>query len=305
MTTTTGPTTTSTTLSTNGPYDLGLVASMGFGHRDEHFDGVMRLAFCLDGDYERHIGVEVRQHGATLDLTVHPDADGVPITGDALDAVARQVARVISVDQDGAAFAAMCAADPVLARVQAADRGFRPALFYSPYEAAIWSVISARRARPQGIRLRQRMSEAHGATFELAGRPTVALPSPTAILALEEVPGLPADRIPRLHAVAAAAQAGKLSAQRFQQLGADAAQAELLELPGIGPFYSALITVRATGFTDVLSTDEKMSRASAAAAYGYDHELTDAEFAALAERWRPFRTWALVLLRAHGGAPPA
>jgi DNA-3-methyladenine glycosylase II len=31
-----------------------------------------------------------------------------------------------------------------------------------------------------------------------------------------------------------------------------------------------------------------------------DHDVTDAEFEALAERWRPFRTWAAVLLRAVG-----
>ena len=37
---------------------------MGFGHRDERsFDGVMRMAFCLDGDYERQVGVEATQIG--------------------------------------------------------------------------------------------------------------------------------------------------------------------------------------------------------------------------------------------------
>ena len=43
---------TKTYLDVTGPYDLGEIATMGFGHRDERsFDGVMRMAFCLDGDY--------------------------------------------------------------------------------------------------------------------------------------------------------------------------------------------------------------------------------------------------------------
>ena len=45
---------------------------MGFGHRDEQsFDGVMRLAFCVDGTYEDQVGVEVRQRRSMLELTVH------------------------------------------------------------------------------------------------------------------------------------------------------------------------------------------------------------------------------------------
>ena len=40
-----------TSIEITGPYDLGEIAMMGFGHRDEHsFDGVMRMAFCLDGE---------------------------------------------------------------------------------------------------------------------------------------------------------------------------------------------------------------------------------------------------------------
>ncbi len=59
-----GAMTQTTSIAITGPYDLGEIAMMGFGHRDEHsFDGVMRMAFCLDGDYERQVGVAARQDG--------------------------------------------------------------------------------------------------------------------------------------------------------------------------------------------------------------------------------------------------
>ncbi len=292
-----GPTRTAE-LEITGPYDLREVALMGFGHRDEQsFDGVMRLAFCVDGTYEDQVGVEVRQRRSMLELTVH-DRPGHLAD---LDAVTRQVARVVSVDHDGGAWQRVCEGDPALRRLFAIAPGFRPAMFYSPYEAAVWSIISARRARPQGIALRGRLSAAHGATFALAGLPTAALPTPTTLLALESLPGLPQDRIPRLHGVAEATVRGRLDVGRLQAMSPEEAKEDLQLLPGIGPFYSALVVVRALGLVDVLSPEESRSRDAIRSLYGLDHDPSDAEVAALAENWRPFRTWATVMIRAVGG----
>ncbi|WP_375384903.1 DNA-3-methyladenine glycosylase family protein [uncultured Microbacterium sp.] len=286
------------TIPLRGPYDLREVAMMGFGHRDERtWDGVMRLAFCVDS-LDRHVGVEVRQEGDRLDLHVHRTA------GDEgeldLDAVARQVARVVSADHDGVAWGAVCAADPVLRRLHALAPGFRPANFYSPYEAAVWSIISARRARAQGIGLRRSLSEAHGTVFELAGRAEAALPTPSQLIGIDDFAGLPADRIPRLHAIAEAAMGGFLDIDRLVALDPSEAMAQLQTLPGIGPFYSALIVVRSCGLTDVLSTQETHSREAIRDLYGLDHVPSDAELVTRAEAWRPFRTWAAVTLRAVG-----
>jgi DNA-3-methyladenine glycosylase II len=294
---TTALTTTMTALPIVGPFDLREVALMGFGHRDEHsFDGVMRMAFCLDGDYERQVGAEARQFGDRLELQAQSLGD--PLSDAEAEALRKQVARVVSLDHDGEAFHQLCLSDPVLARIHMKAPGFRPALFYSPYEAALWSIISARRARSQGITLRARMSELYGAGFELSGTRTLCVPTPSALLEIESVPGLPADRIPRLHAVAQAAQRGVLDADRLRAMAPEDAKAELQQLPGIGPFYSSLIVIRACGHADAPTLGEPRSRAAIEQAYGIDHELGDEELLALAERWRPFRTWISVMMRA-------
>ena len=150
-----------TAIQITGPYDLREIALMGFGHRDEKsFDGVMRMAFCLDGGYERSVGVAARQDRDRLTLEVV--TDGEPLSRIELDTLRRQVARVVSLDHDGVAFDRLCQADPALAAVHSRAPGFRPALFYSPYEAAVWSIVSARRARSQGIGLRARLAEQAG-----------------------------------------------------------------------------------------------------------------------------------------------
>jgi DNA-3-methyladenine glycosylase II len=292
------------TIDITGPYDLREIALMGFGHRDESsFDGVMRMAFCLDGDYERPVGLAARQADDRLELTIE-SADDV-LGDDDIGRVRRQVARVVSLDHDGEAFHQLCLANPALAAVHARAPGFRPALFYSPYEAAIWSVISARRPRAQGITLRIRLAEHHGTAFELAGERTLAVPTPSQMLGVEAVSGLPADRIPRLHAIAEAARRGDLDAERLRNLPPEQALAKLQQLPGIGPFYSSLIVIRACGHADVPAPEEGRSRAAIQQAYGVDHELSDAELTEITDTWRPFRTWVTVMMRALRGRTTA
>ena len=87
LTLVTTTTTTTTQLDITGPFDLREVAMMGFGHRDErNFDSVMRMAFCLDGDYERQVGVEATQIGDRLDVQVI--AAGDPLNDPEMEAQA-------------------------------------------------------------------------------------------------------------------------------------------------------------------------------------------------------------------------
>ncbi len=128
------------------------------------------------------------------------------------------------------------------------------------------------------------------------------MPTPTQLLEVSTLRGLPADRVPRLHAVAEAAQRGDLSVERLTGMSAEEAREAVQQLPGIGPFYSALIVVRACGLADVV-TDVPHVREATARLWG--RPFDDAEFATLAEGWRPFRTWAAVMLRAVGEELPS
>ena len=153
--------------------------------------------------------------------------------------------------------------------------GFRPALFHSPYEACVWSVLSARRQRRQAIGLRRRLCEQHGTAFELAGQTLHALPTPRTLARLDHVESLQDVAVPRLHAIAEAATGGRLDVDRLTAMPPEDAMADLQELPGIGPFYSALVVVRACGLTDVLPTEERHSRQAVRGLYDLDHEPDD------------------------------
>jgi DNA-3-methyladenine glycosylase II len=291
--------TTTFEIAPKGPFSLEEAGNFGFGQRmDTRFDGVMRLAFCLDG-YRAQVGVAVRQ---SADGTVVGSVQSAGETGVEFDvgAIERQVARVLSLDYDGEAFLEVGRRDPVVGRLQAVAPGLRPPLFSSPYEAAAWAVLSARRPARQMADVRRRLSEEHGTGFELAGERTAAFPLPEALLRVQEIPGLNTQRVERLHAVAQAALDGQLEVERIQRLGPEAAMEDLRSIPGIGPFYSALIVVRGSGFADVLPVNEPKALELVGTLYDLEGPPTLGEFEAIAEAWRPFRTWAVVLIRAAG-----
>ncbi|MET3803763.1 DNA-3-methyladenine glycosylase II [Nakamurella sp. UYEF19] len=281
------------TIVPTGTYSLRESVEFGFGQRhSDIFDGVMRLGFCQD-DLQHQVGVVVTQDEAGVHGEVHGGS------GD-IDAISVQVARVLSLDQDASGFADVGARDPVIGALQKAAPGLLPPLFHSPYEAAVWSVLSARRPAKQMAEVRRRLSEAHGQVFELAGKPLAALPTPERLLRIVEFPGLPPDKLDRMHGVARAALDGLLDVGRLQALGPEVAARELQAINGIGPFYASLITIRATGFTDVLPADEPMALDLITQLYGLAKPCTPETFREIAEPWKPYRTWATVLVRAAG-----
>jgi DNA-3-methyladenine glycosylase II len=287
----------------SGPFRLRASAEFGFGQRHaEQFDGVLRMAFALDGTYAP-VAVAVRQ--ALENGPVEVDVIGTSDTA----AVLAQTARVLSLDHDAAGYPQVGERDPIVGRLMALRPGLRPPLFHSPYEAAVWSVLSARRPARQMAAVRDRLAAEHGRFFQTAGRQVAAFPGPEALLAVESVPGLPEIKVQRLHAIARAAAEGLLDVQRLRVLGPVEAHAQLQSLPGIGPFYASLIVLRAVGFTDVPVTEEPMALELMGQLYGLGRPATPADVAQVSRPWRPWRTWTTVLLRAAGpelvSAPPA
>jgi DNA-3-methyladenine glycosylase II len=174
-----------------------------------------------------------------------------------------------------------------------------PVLFHSPYEAACWAVLSARIRQSQAARVRDELSFAHGATLPVEGEMLPGFPAPERLLAVGEARGLSEEKLRRLHGVAEVALAGDLDRDRLLAAPYDEALATLRAIRGIGPFWAEGILLRAVGTTDALTLGEKRGRAAAAEAYGAPAAVDDdGAFLALAERWRPFRTWVAVLLRA-------
>jgi DNA-3-methyladenine glycosylase II len=278
------------------PFSLEAAAAFGFGPntgRPLPQGGVMRLAFVTD-DLRHHAGVELSQEAdGTVIASIDSDAP--------VDAVTRQVSRILSLDHPGREWLAAGERDPVVGRLQRAHPGLRPVLFHSPYEAAAWSIISARRHRSQAAGLRTRIAREHGRTFTIAGEQLHAFPLPEQLLALDAIGGVDDVRLQRLRGVARAALDGALEPAVLREMEPEPALRHLQTLAGIGPTYATLILLRSTGVTDVMTFGEP--RLPRYVSHFYDlgpGPASPGQLRTIADGWRPFRTWTAVLVRVAG-----
>jgi DNA-3-methyladenine glycosylase II len=116
-----------------------------------------------------------------------------------------------------------------------------------------------------------------------------AFPAPDALRALDlDLPGRKAEY---LHAVAEAALDRRLDGAALRAVEPDEAVAIAQEVKGLGPFAAELVVLRGANAPDGLPTHERR----------LDDEVTERygrPVAEVSQRWRPFRTWAAVHLRA-------
>ncbi len=254
-------------------------------------DDLVRLAFPLDGDFQP-VAVALRFAEGVL--------QGEVAGTNRLDAVAAQVARIFSLDVDGAAYPDVARRDPALAPVMATFSGLRPVCFTSPYETAAWAVLSARISMAQAARVQDRLIAELGTRLTVAGADAWAFPTPERLLELRELPGAAPEKVVRLHGVARAALDGLLDAERLRALGPDAGPASLLGIRGIGPFWSSGIYLRGCGISDVFPA-EPLSIAALGRLHGLGDRPDPAEVARLTAVYAPFRMWVCFLLRVAAG----
>jgi DNA-3-methyladenine glycosylase II len=213
------------------------------------------IRFLLDGDFTP-VRVKLREDAGALVGEVEGTRQ--------VERAARQVARIFSLDHDGSGFHDL----PGLTQLQHKLAGLRPVCFPSPYEAAIWAVLSQRVSMEQAARLEASLLE------------DGFLPPPDRLKRLDR--GLPVEKLRRLHAVAEAAD--WLDADRLRALGDVEAPALLRRIHGIGPFWSQGIYLRACGIRDVWPDEPRC-------------QLALKKLGGDPDQWRPYRMWAAFLLR--------
>ncbi len=239
-------------------------------------------------------------HSALVELS-QPE-DDAPITarlvttGDS-EAALRQALRAVSLDHDGSGWPAVGERDPVIGVLQRDHRFLRPVCFYSAYEAATSFVIGQRIARTQAARIKAHLGDLAGDRLDLDGRSFSAFPRPERLLELGEVPGLSAEKMTRLEGIARAAIDGRLDTERLRAMPTDAALEQLRGLRGIGEFTAEGVLLRGCGVVDAVPGSEHMGRQAVAELYQLGGPPDAASYAAITDGWRPFRMWAVVLVR--------
>jgi 3-methyladenine DNA glycosylase/8-oxoguanine DNA glycosylase len=281
-------------LEPSGPFDLA--------NQNAYFGGwptlpgdqlAIVMAFPVEGS-DRAAAVVLRQPQTGV---IAGEVHGC--NGSLAEAAQSQALAAVSLDVDASGWSAVGIRDPVIGRLQAKYGYLRPTLFHSPYEAAAAFVIGHRISIRQTRALRARIASALGTAITLDGQRYDAFPTPAQLLAADELPGINPAKTERLCAIAHAAHQGWLARQELRAMSHEAALAKLQTLPGVGAFFSQAILHRGAGTVDVLAADEVASLA-VTEAYGLKHPADQQTLEQIAEAWRPYRTWAAVLLHVWG-----
>src|SRR5580700_540491 len=256
-------------------------------------DSALELAFPVEDSWET-AGVRVRQEaGEVAAEIVSPDKPGP----DLVAAVHQQVERILSLDVDGSGFPAVGERDPVVGELQRRYPGLRPVGFWSPYEAAAWTIIGHRIRITQAAAIKARMAEQLGEPVSFGGRVVHAFPSPQRLASLDTFPGLAGRKPEWLRSLAEAALDGQLDAARLRAMPHTEAMADLKKLPGIGDFSAGLTLLRGAGDPDAVPGQEPRLGRAVALAYRLPGPATPEQVLQISESWRPYRTWVTLLLR--------
>jgi DNA-3-methyladenine glycosylase II len=284
-------------LAARGPFSLAASIRFLEGFTPAAFSGTagrpLEMAFPVEGTWQT-AGVRVRGHpgGAQCEV-VSPPAPGPEL----LTALRAQVARILSLDVDGSGFPAVGERDPVIAGLQRRYPGLRPVGFWSPYEAAAWAVIGQRIRTRQAAAIKASMARQLGEPVSFDGHVVHAFPVPQRLAALDGFPGLSGRKPEWFRSTAAAALDGRLDAARLRALPPEQALAQLRQLSGIGDFSAELVLLRGAAAPDEIARHEPRLARAVALAYKLPHPPSAQELERISGNWRPYRTWAALLLR--------
>jgi DNA-3-methyladenine glycosylase II len=149
--------------------------------------------------------------------------------------------------------------------------------------------------------VKRRITETYGEPVTVDGRELRAFPAPGVLLDAPSLPSVNPVKAGRIRDLAVAALDGALTAAALRSVPTDEALAALRELPGVGPFSAGLILIRGAGAPDVFTTSEPRLLGAVRAAYGLPDGAPEDSYRAVAEHWRPLRSWVSFWLRAAGG----
>jgi AraC family transcriptional regulator of adaptative response / DNA-3-methyladenine glycosylase II len=198
--------------------------------------------------------------------------------------------RLLDLDSDPGSVADALGADPVIGPLVRAAPGLRVPGHLDPHELAVRAVLGQQVSVAGAATLAARLVADYGvALARPVGAVTHLFPSAAALAAADpERLAMPASRRRAVLGLAGALAADAL----VLDPGADRAQARarLLALPGIGPWTAEYVAMRALRDPDAfLPTDLGVRRGLEA----LGEDGSPASAAALAERWRPYRAYAL------------
>jgi AraC family transcriptional regulator of adaptative response / DNA-3-methyladenine glycosylase II len=245
-----------------------------------------RRSIVIDG-VPGWFAVEPMRGETALALRVHHPASS------ALGAICTRVKRMFDVDADPRAIASAFKRSALMKPLIRRWPGQRLPGAWDGFELAVRAILGQQVSVGAARTLAARVASTHGVPFGegAAVGLTSLFPTPQALIdAPLEQHGIIRSRASTIRALAKAVLDGRIAFRAEQSLAAF--EADLVALPGIGPWTAHYIAMRALAQPDAFPAADLILRRAA----GTGRTLGTQELEALSAEWRPWRAYAVMLL---------
>lgn len=251
-----------------------------------------RRVIRVDG---RPLLIEVENRGSidvpNMRLAVIPADDaGAVMTARQRREAMRLTRAILGLDVDASVAQRRAESDPGLRDTAHALRGMRPPHYPEIFETFASVIPFQQLSLEAGIAISTNLIRRFGQVLTFAGNRRVAFPSAAVIAGARTSSlvrcGLSRSKAHALRGAARRIAAGELTAETINSLPSSEALAQLLQLPGIGPWSAALILLRGFGRTDVFPPADSGAQNSLVALM---HLRSRASLARVVERFAEYR----------------
>ena len=174
--------------------------------------------------------------------------------------------------------------DPAMARLVDAHGPLTVEPAEDPFERLCVSIVNQQLSTASADAIRERLFERLGGTV-----------TPDAVLAAEEETlreaGLSATKVEYLRSAAEAFRGGGLSRDRLAERSNDEIADELTGIRGVGEWTADMFLISVMGREDVLPLGDLAVRRGFEQVYGDGESMDRDEMRAVAEQWRPYRSY--------------
>ena len=292
--------TVSLTLQPTPPFDFELTAGyhtyfQARSGADNVESGVYRRLLDLDGCLAL---ATVRSTGAVDSPELAVELRAEELTAAHRKQAAAQICWMLGTEQDLAPFYALARRDPTLTSLGSRFRGLHLPRTATLFESLVLAILGQQISAAVARTMRMLLIERFGAQADFDGVTYHAFPRPEAILASS--PGelrtlkLTQRKAEYIHAIAGAAlEPGWAD---LPHLPDDEIVRRITSLRGVGHWTAQWALVRGLARPDALPLGDLALRRGVSRLWRDGETVTDAEVEAIAERWRPWRSYATAYL---------
>ena len=257
--------------------------------------GVYRRLLDLEG---RLLLVSVRSAGSVDSPELVIELRGEGLSDADGEVAAAQVRWMLGTDQELAPLYALAESDPALAGLARQFRGLHLPRTATLFEALTVAILGQQISASVARTMRTLLIERYGTRAEFDGATYYAFPRPEAVLSAlpEELRELKLSRSKAEYVRVIAGAALEQGWDELYELPDDEVVRRLTALRGVGNWTAQWALVRGLARPDALPLGDLALRRGVSRLWRDGATVTDAEVKTMAERWRPWRSYATAYL---------